>query len=405
MSPGTLFHPIVGEQAGVFRALRWVCGLGLFVTSMLGANPEIRFLAPDNRFPNGAVAVEPTDHLSDSIRADLAVAADDRWNDYLVVGVKFSGRTSPVDLPALAGEYRLQGRTIWFEPRFPFEPGMTYRARFFPNGRNENRAGEIVADFALPAVEAAPTTEVGFVYPSARVLPENLLKFYIHFTAPMSQGQGFAHLELVDAATGEVVPFPFLDLDEELWNRDGTRLTVFFDPGRVKRGLVPRETEGTALRSGGRYTLRVDSRWRDARGVRLRMGFEKAFKVAPPDFIPPDPAKWTVRPPRANSRDPLVIEFVESLDRALLDRMIRIVRLDGSWVEGSIEVGDDERRWALTPDQPWSAGAFELEIDTTLEDTAGNGIGRPFEVDAFDPVKRAISARTVRVPVRISAGE
>jgi len=39
----------------------------------------------------------------------------------------------------------------------------------------------------LPAAEPGPATMVEHVYPSTDELPENQLKFYLHFSAPMSR--------------------------------------------------------------------------------------------------------------------------------------------------------------------------------------------------------------------------
>ena len=53
---------------------------------------------------------------------------------------------------------------------------------------------------------------------------------------------------------------PFLELDEELWSPDGTRFTLIFDPGRIKRGLKPREEVGPVLEAGKSYSLVIDRR-------------------------------------------------------------------------------------------------------------------------------------------------
>ncbi len=50
----------------------------------------------------------------------------------------------------------------------------------------------------------------------------------------MSRGDSYRHIQLRDAK-GKAVELPFLELGEELWNPDMTRLTLFIDPGRVKR--------------------------------------------------------------------------------------------------------------------------------------------------------------------------
>ena len=44
---------------------------------------------------------------------------------------------------------------------------------------------------------------------------------------------GIGYVRLLDEAGGEVRD-PFLPLDAEFWNRDRTRFTVFFDPGRAE---------------------------------------------------------------------------------------------------------------------------------------------------------------------------
>src|SRR5262249_58737339 len=125
------------------------------------------------------------------------------------------------------------------------------------------------------------------VYPSADVLPENLLKFYLHFSAPMSRGHSYDHIHLQDEA-GKDVKLPFLEIDEELWDPTMTRLTLFIDPGRIKRGVRPLEEIGPALESGKSYTLVIDREWKDAAGNPLRDAFRKTFKVGPTDREPLD---------------------------------------------------------------------------------------------------------------------
>ena len=106
------------------------------------------------------------------------------------------------------------------------------------------------------------------VYPSADVLPENLLKFYVHFSAPMGSGRSYEHIHLLDEAN-RPVDLPFLELAEELWSADLLRLTLLIDPGRIKREVKPLEDVGPALVAGRRYTLVISSGLRDAQGHRL----------------------------------------------------------------------------------------------------------------------------------------
>ena len=139
----------------------------------------------------------------------------------------------------------------------------------------------------------------------------------------MSRGEAYRRIRLLDAA-GKPVDDPFLELDEELWSPDGTRFTLLFDPGRIKRGLKPREEVGPVLEAGKSYYLVIDRDWLDADGKPLKAGFRKTFRVGPPDETSPDPKTWSVRPPAPETRDPLEVRFPEPLDRALLDRLIAV---------------------------------------------------------------------------------
>ncbi len=346
--------------------------------------------------------------------------APDRWATFLTVRVvrEGDGKTKAEPLPPLLGTYRIVGDAIRFEPRFPLEPGIRYRAEFDPrrlreleqslargpadrNSQPDAPPGEPQAvEFSFAGPTSAPSTTVTAVYPSRAVLPENLLRFYIHFSAPMSRGEAYRHIHLRDSA-GKAVDAPFLELDEELWSGDGRRFTLLFDPGRIKRGLKPREEVGPILEAGRSYELIVDPGWTDAAGHPLAAGFRKPFRAGPPDDSSPNPKTWTVRPPAPGTRGPLEVRFPEPLDRALLDRLIAVRDASDRPVEGTIAVADEETTWRFTPALPWRQGDGRLLIGTELEDTAGNSIARPFEVDVVTPITRRIVSETVALPFRV----
>jgi hypothetical protein len=296
--------------------------------------------------------------------------------------------------PAVLGSYRVEDGTLRFVPRFPLVPGVPYRAVFHP-ARLPGHAGgtSVRAEFQLPRSKS-PATIVTHVYPTRDVLPENQLKFYLHFSAPMSRGDSYRHIRLLDE-TGKAVELPFLELDEELWNPEGKRFTLLFDPGRIKRGLKPREEVGPALVEGKRYTLVIDRKWEDAEGNPLRETYRKSFRVTAPDDTPPDPKGWNIETPPAGTEKPLTVTFPEPLDHALLQRLLSVTDAAGQPLAGTVRVTDEETRWHFTPRRPWRAGAYRLVVDTALEDLAGNRIGRPFEVDLFRPVQRQVKATTV----------
>jgi hypothetical protein len=356
------------------------------------ARPELRWLPAGGESTRGLFEAGP---LPEGRRRALAGSDIDseRGAQLLAVHVR-SDATGGDGRPAMAGSYRLAGDRLQFEPRFALEPGVRYRAVFLPGA-----AGEVTLELALPTGNRTFTTVMEAIYPSAGTLPENLLKFYLRFSAPMSRGQVWDRLRLIDGS-GAAVDMPFLEIDEELWDPSTRRLTVLIDPGRIKRGVRPLEEVGPALVEGGSYVLEVLGEWEDAEGKPLVSGFRKAFRVGPPDREPPDPARWTITPPAPGSREPLTVRLDEPLDHGLLHSAIRVAGPGGEPIGGRVLVGNEEQTWSFLPAQAWAQGEHHLVIATTLEDLAGNSIGRPFEVDVVEPVGRRLELPLVRLPFR-----
>jgi hypothetical protein len=296
------------------------------------------------------------------------------------------------DLPPVLGSYRIAAGDVIFQPRFPLRAGVKYRAVF--------RAvqPEITATFEIPKPSTAPSTRVEQVYPTTNVLPGNQLKFYICFTAPMQRGEAWRRVHLYDAS-GKLVELPFLELQQELWDPDYKRLTVLFDPGRIKRGLQPLQEVGPAIEEGKEYSLVIDRTWIDASGSPLVEGFRKTFRVAAADRTPPETRDWHVTPP-ASATAPLVIDFPKPLDYALLLHLIEVVDSKGQTIAGSIRIEREETRWIFTPPAGWKPGGYSVRIDTSLEDLAGNRIGRPFDVDTFERVERPLK-KFATLPFRV----
>jgi len=306
-------------------------------------------------------------------------------------------------LPAMSGTYQVESNSIRFKPQFALEPGVSYRAVFRADqlpGRRAEKTKPITALWKVAKGPSESTTVVSRVYPTADKVPENLLKFYVYFSAPMSRGNIYDYIHLRDAI-GKPVELPFLEINEELWDPSMIRLTLFIDPGRIKRGVKPLEEVGPALEAGKSYVLAVDRAWRDAVGNPLKTDFQKSFKVGPADRDPPDPATWKIQPPKPRTADALEVLFPEPLDHALAQRMIRVGDTSDRLVKGTAQLGAYERTFRFVPDKPWQPGRYNLIIQNTIEDLAGNNIGKAFEVDLFERVEKQFTNSTVKVPFEI----
>ncbi|WP_166821341.1 Ig-like domain-containing protein [Thalassoroseus pseudoceratinae] len=294
------------------------------------------------------------------------------------------------DSPALLGIQSVQENRLQFHPRFPLDPGLTYHAVL--TGKT---VGPVRSQFKIPAPKPTQTPEVTDVFPSGDTLPENLLKFYLHFSTPMQQGDSYRLIHLIND-DGDEVELPFLELAQEMWSPDGTRLTLLLDPGRIKRGLKPREDSGPALEAGREYTLVIDADWKNLGGKPLKQEFRKTFQVVAADAKQPDISAWTYEVPKANGTGTLTVHFDEPLDHALASRVLTIHDSQGQPVPGQVRLADGETQWKFQPESRWVAGRYQIVAETILEDRAGNSLGRPFEVDISRETKRRPIVPTMR---------
>jgi hypothetical protein len=354
--------------------------------------PAITLTTPDSGGPAYVEVVGLTDRLLDAI--EDADYTPEQWAALLRVSV------GP-DAPPMLGSHAVADGALRFTPAFPLDPGRRYDVRFDPS--RVTGAGDSVSVLAAtvghPAPSAVASTVVTHVYPSGEVVPENLLRMYVEFSAPMGRRSGIEHVTLLNGA-GKEIPGAILPLDYEFWSPDHRRFTLFFDPGRVKKGILPNRELGRPLTDGGAMTLVISREWRDEHGVPLKEDYRRTFTVTAADTKPLDPSAWTIQPPSARGRDALMVVFPEPLDHGLLMRALGVTR-DGAAMEGRIVVDRNETRWMFTPDEPWRTGRYALLALDILEDLAGNQIGRAFEVDNFETVDKSPNPQTITLPFTI----
>ncbi|MGH8568054.1 MAG: hypothetical protein ACREXU_08525, partial [Gammaproteobacteria bacterium] len=142
----------------------------------------------------------------------------------LTVHVEREGQpgTQPVQ-----GRYRRAGSRIEFKPLYPFIGGQRYHVHI---------SGHHAGTFALPPTGTAPAPHVLAIHPTAPVIPANILRLYVTFSAPMQRQQAHRHVDLTDDH-GRDASTLIVDLGHELWSPDSTRLTLLLDPGTSKRGI------------------------------------------------------------------------------------------------------------------------------------------------------------------------
>ncbi len=254
--------------------------------------------------------------------------------------------------------------------------GVSYTARAVFGGTVLERRFDVAAPSGRPPRVLA-------VFPSADALPENLLRFYIHFSQPMEAKDAHRYVHLRDDAGAEVA-LAFVEIEHGLWNPQQTRLTVLLHPGRIKRGVAPGERLGPPLRAGRSYRLVVDAAMADRTGRELGATFERRFHVVAADRRSPSRGLRLDAPTRAD--EPVTLRLPEPLDEALLRRLVWVEDARGRTLDGAVEVRDGESLWSFRPSAPWTAGSYSVRVHPALEDRAGNRFDRLFdrEIDSAD---------------------
>ena len=375
--------------------LRIACSVGCLLAINAGA---IASEVQQQRVGKTQVVVELRESEGSSIFAvkgltkleDLRAQSEEQLKQLLVVRVQSNdpGKT----LPALLGDYSLTESEFQFVSRFPLSTAVKYRVELAATLTGD-KASELV--FAPNGKPLQPPPTVQAIFPSADVLPENLLKFYIHFSAPMSRGEAYKRIHLMHE--GVEVQDPFLELGEELWDVDQTRFTLFIHPGRIKHGVKPREDSGLPMTEGKEYSLQIDDAWLGADRQPLAKKHVKKFKVVAADEEQPNPANWKIGTPKVNTRQPVTLTFNESLDHAMLNRVLQIRDPAGETVNGKVRIAERETVWSFEPTVPWKRSDYAIEIATNLEDMTGNSIARPFETKMQVEGEEASSAPLIAI--------
>jgi len=328
--------------------------------------------------------------IEDPVLLRIAGSASRTPDSELTVFVGRSDAPLAGRLP-VAGRYERQGQLLRFTPAYRFVAGQDYVVR-------TRRDGELprFTEFDIPArIDAAPA-RVSHVYPSGGVVPENVLRFYVHFSVPMAPHRAWEFIRLRDSV-GVPDDAAFMRFKQELWNEDRTRLTVLVDPGRIKRSVATNLALGPALLEGNRYALTIDAGWPSADGESVLPAWSKTFRVTAPLRTRPELGQWQWRRPRSATVEPLEARFDRPFERHCLGTALRVAASDGRVIAGTSQVGENEASWSFIPEEPWPSCDLRVVIDGGLEDVAGNSFRGVLDRDLSAVVGKSPPCN--RVPV------
>ncbi|MFD1257065.1 hypothetical protein ACFQ3S_09680 [Mucilaginibacter terrae] len=318
--------------------------------------PEITLVMQNNH----AVGLRIPATLVDKIAGIIQVCLLKKGNQIKMLGILQEDGTDKV-----------------FRPLIPFSPGLTYTVF-----KGEKQIGKIT----VPVYKNKVSPELVSIYPNLDTLPENLLKIYLKFTQPMRTGQSLEHIKLLNSKNDTLNVF--LNLQPELWDTTGTMLTLWLDPGRIKRDLEPNLRLGNPLKQGENYTLLISNRWTNTQGKALKQTYHKAFIVGQRDNASPAVSNWKLNSPTAGSVKPLTVNTIERLDHYLLEESVFVLNAEGEPIKGSVKTNTNDTGISFTPAEAWQPGPYIILVNARLEDLAGNNLNRLFDRDITKDRKR-----------------
>lgn len=309
--------------------------------------------------------------LSDETLSKLSKLGQKDWKQYYKVQLADANGEAQSE-QSMLGKYLIDDKYVIFQPRFPLIKGRNYLIQF----NYEEAYRQLIT---VPSETVLQPAQLLAYYPSSEVVPENWLKLYLYFSVPMRKGEALAHIHCYDE-TGNEIKTPFLDIGEELWDKEGKRLTIWLDPGRIKRYLHPNVQQGKPLAAGTTLRILIDEDWKDANGQKLDKQVDINYQIVEADRHKPKAEQWGFIYPES-AQAPVEIDFKESMDHALLMSRIVILNEAEQMLDGQIALQEQESRWMFYPDEAWLPGTYTLRISTRLEDLAGNNLRRVFDRD------------------------
>ncbi|MDT0607712.1 hypothetical protein [Croceitalea rosinachiae] len=274
------------------------------------------------------------------------------------------------DTPILGNFAKKEGQII-FTPAIPFSDGNQFGIA---------RYGKQIAHFKVKTRAISKKPELLVIYPRMDTVPVNILKMYMVFSHPMQHiGSPLDFITVFDK-TDNIEVHPFLDLETELWDKKHTRLTLWFDPGRIKTDLIPNKEKGLPLKQGHVYTITIDKNWKSATGFPLAQSYSKTLKIVGKDGKSPDLTNWKITAPLENTKSPLKIDFHDALDPVLALECIKLFKGDTP-LSGNLKLSNTDKTILFEPNHFWKKGVYKLGVNPILEDLAGNNLKNLFDSD------------------------
>lgn len=312
----------------------------------------------------------------------------------------FSIKTSN-DMPSVLGSYIIENNRLVFQPRFLPDPSINYQIEFsfkqLSKLTNKDFGQSVYTTTFQFQNERFKETEIINFYPNEDTLPANILRAYIHFSAPMSFENPYDFISILDFK-GDTLKDAFVEIQDGLWNADRTRLTILFHPGRIKRGVGPNVKQGSIFKDRKTYQLAIAKEWLDTNRNMLKSPFNKSFFITPSVRLALHPSDFKVKILREGDRYRVELCSDKILDHALAARMINLRNKDGDIVQDA-EITSRTNSILIMSEYLKRGENYILSINPELEDVSGNTFISAFDREKNEQATSAVN--TIVIPFKI----
>ncbi|MEO0341690.1 MAG: hypothetical protein AAF242_21085, partial [Bacteroidota bacterium] len=264
------------------------------------------------------------------INADEAV----NWQFYT-----YDTSRSHLNLPPIFGKLNLKNDTLIFIPFIALQANYPYQVR---------QGDQTIHTFTTPKLVNHTLPQLVSYTPFIDTIPANLLKVYLHFSMPMQEGKSAEYVNVVQKQ-GDTLHGIFLDLQPELWNEDYTRLTLWVDPGRLKRALASNDLKGKPLMAGSEIIIKIAQSWENQQGSPLESDYLISYHIIEEDRRSPNTKQITYSAPGAGTKETFLLQMHEAFDAALLQRMVSITDAQKRELLGNLKTNQQANQVQFVP--------------------------------------------------------
>jgi hypothetical protein len=310
-----------------------------------------------------------------SVSLPAANMQKDNAPDWLAVYMVIGDTVADI---AVAGDYTLSKGELSFTPYNALGYGLQFEVQY----KNSGVVVEKKRFTMPPAPPSGKSAEVVTAYPLADTIPYNTLFFHIRFSQPMMNDElAYNYVKVFDENGNERER---AWRQRSFWLDEGRLLVLMIHPGRVKNGI---HYESPLFDSGKRYTIRVEKDIKDINGNPIATAYTQQYYVGGEDRIKPE-VIFSTSKLQHGSCGPLSISFSEGMDHASVWDGVAVTDAYGNSLPIKVTTNGNDKKYTITPTQPWQKGSYTLSLKSAVYDFAANRINRLFEIKDTNEIEK-----------------